>query len=205
MKIVTVLDLENTTHAQALVNSDYFVAESNESGNFTDAASVEQLAATTTAATGLRTALNAPVGVSKNADIVLARGVLDWNLTKQAGIVEDKSNNPALTDAVRMELAISSGMNIKGYTRPPQHTFSAKNTNISGQIDLSAKGRINGHQWEYTYDVVNFTGRIPLDSTTVAKQTINNATKGKEIAIFHKPIIAKTQTAWEGPIFITVT
>lgn len=96
-------------------------------------------------------------------------------------------------------------MHVKGYKRPDTRTFKAKNSNISGTVLLSAKGMAKAHVWKYTLDIVNFTNFQEIDPTTEAKTSVSGLTKKTEVAFFHKPVIAKVVSPWEGPEFVVIT
>jgi hypothetical protein len=69
---------------------------------------------------------------------------------------------------------------------------------------LTAQGGANANEWQYTPDIVNYTGRIAVATTTKARTEIPNLKKGTEYAFFHKAIISGTNTDWEAPVILMV-
>ena len=98
-------------------------------------------------------------------------------------------------------------MDEKNHNHPQRHKFTVKNIIPFGTVHTSAEGLANANEWDWTLDTVNFLNRVHEDSTTTADTdiVIPNAKKGIEVAFFHKAIIAKKKTKWEGPIFLTLT
>jgi hypothetical protein len=172
--------------------------------HFADARIVAMVATCKTSVAGLRTAINAPTSDIRSDNISIARDVLDRNLTMLGAAVEEVANNPAIPDSQREEIVHSAGMEIKNQVHPTARVFRVINTGISGRVQLLARGNAKAHQWQYTEDVINYTGRIDIESTTTADTFAGNLTKGKEYAFFHKPIKPKVHTEWEGPVLLLV-
>lgn len=205
MKVKVVLNLGGSSNAQVLIDADHYTTDMTGNAHFTAADIVAQVTAVKTEVTNLRTAINAPTSDAKTDDIRIARDALDRGLTKLAGKVEDVANDPATPDANRVDIVHSAGMNVKNQVHPQKHKFTVNNTDISGTVLLTAQGGANANEWQYTTDIINFTGRIPVATTTKAHTEIPNLKKGIEYAFFHKAIIAGTNTDWEGPVFLMVT
>lgn len=204
MKLQIVLNLKGRSNAEILTDADHFITSMTGNTHFSAADIVAHLAVVKTAINNLRTAMNAPTSDTKTDDIAIARDALDRSLVKLAGKVEDVANDPATPDANRVDIAHGAGMNVKNYAHPQRHTFAASNGNISGTVHLVAQGGANAHEWQYTTDIVNYTGRVAIPSTTKANTDIANLTKKTDYAFFHKAIIAGSDTDWEGPVILTV-
>ena len=95
-------------------------------------------------------------------------------------------------------------MEVKTFAPGKKRVFSVTNGNIEGSAHLTATGGANAHEWQYTNDVVNFTGRIPASTTTAAAIDITGLQSGTKYAFFHKPIMPGISTDWEGPLYIKV-
>jgi len=202
MKVQIVLNLDDISNAQVLVDADHYT--NNMTGNTVFSATdiVAQVTAAKTAATNLRTAINAPTSDVKTDNIAMARDVLNRNLNKLASKVEDLANDPATPETNREGIVHSAGMRLKNNYHPQQHQFTARNTDISGMVHLIAQGGVNANEWQYTTDLVNFTGRVAAPTTSKASTDIANLTPGVKYAFFHKAIIAGVITEWEGPVFL---
>jgi hypothetical protein len=199
-----VLNLGSSSNAQVLVDADHYTTSMTDNVLFTAADIVAQVTVTKTAVTALRAAINAPTSDTKTDNIGIARDVLDRALNKLAGKVEDIANDPATSDANRVDVVHSAGMNVKNQSRPQKRKFTATNGKISCSVILTAQGGANANEWQYTTDVVNFTGRVALPSTTAAKTEVADLKKSTEHAFFHKAIMTGEQTDWEGPIILMV-
>jgi len=205
MKVQIALNLKGSSNAQILVDADHYTTDMTGNAHFAAAEIVAQVAATKTAITNLRTAINAPTSDTKTDDIKIAREALERNLTKLANKVSDVANDLTTPDANRIDIVHSAGMNAKGHAHPQKHKFTAINTEISGTVHLTAQGGANANDWQYTPDIINLSARIAAETTTTAHTDIPNLKKGTEYAFFHKAIIAGVKTDWEGPVFLTVT
>ncbi len=205
MKVKVVLNLGSSSNAQVLIDGDHYTTDMTGNAHFTAADITAQVTAVKTLVTNLRTAINAPTSDSKTDDIKIARDALDRGLTKLAGKVEDVANDPSTPDANRIDIVHSAGMSVKSQVHPQKHKFTAGNTEISGTVLLTAQGGANANEWQYTTDIINFTGRVPVATTTKAHTEIPNLKKGADYAFFHKAIISGTNTDWEGPVFLMVT
>ncbi len=205
MKIEIVLKLKETRNADIIVDAQHYINDMTGNNYFTAADIVTQIAKTQTATTNMINALDAPTSDTKTADIKIARLALDLNLKKLKSKVEDVANNEALSDEEQIAIVHSAGMKYRVYAIRQKGSFTAKNTAISGTALLRAKGMVNGHEWQYTLDLVNFSERKSVDSTTKARALIEGLNAGSKYAFFHKAIIAKQTTAWEGPVFLLVT
>jgi hypothetical protein len=201
MKVQVNLGLKDKSHAQLLVDADNYTGDMTGNANFSASDIVAAVTATKTATTNMRNACNAPKSETKEDNIIIARDVLERNLTILSHKVEDTANSPSTLDANRLAVLHSSGMSDKNHPAPQKHKFTATNTEISGTVHLTAEGMVNGHNWEYTSDVINFTNKIAVDPTTTSYTDITGLAKKTEYAFFHKAIKAKTKTAIEGQYF----
>jgi hypothetical protein len=205
MKIQIVLNLSSTSNAQVITDALRYTTCMTGNAYFTAADVVAQIDATNAATTSMRNVLSSPMSDTKKDNVLIARDVLDRDLIKLANKVEDIANAPNLSDLTRLDIVHSAGMIAKGQNHPERRQFRAVNSKISGTVIITAKGGAKAHEWQYTTDIVNYTGRIAVDSTTSAKTEIPNLADGTRYAFFHKPIISNTITEWEGPIILLVT
>lgn len=83
--------------------------------------------------------------------------------------------------------------------------FKVKNGNISGTVLLTAKEKVNAHEWQYTTDVVNLKERVAAHTTTTSTTEITNLEEATKYAFFHKAILPGTIMDWEGPLFLVIT
>jgi hypothetical protein len=204
MKIKVALKLSICSNSQVLVNGDRYVNCMTGNAHFAAPATVELVTTCKTDVTNLRAAINAPMSDTKADNIRIARDALDRNLTMLAARVEEVANDPSIPDAQREEIVHSAGMEVKNQGRPGKHVFAAVNTALSGIAHLTATGGANAHEWEYTTDVINFTGRVSLPPTTKASTDVPNLKRGTEYAFFHKAITPEGETDWEGPVILLV-
>lgn len=205
MKIQIVLNLSSTSNSQVITDALRYTTCMTGNAYFTAADVVAQVDATNAATTAMRNVLSSPKSDTKKDNVLIARDVLDRSLIKLANKVEDIANAPHLSDLTRLDIVHSAGMIVKGQIHPQKHQFKAVNSKISGTAILTAKGGAKAHEWQYTTDIVSYTGRIAVDSTTRARTEIANLAEANRHAFFHKPIISNTITEWEGPIILLVT
>lgn len=204
MKINVVLNLGSTSNANVLVSAAHYTTNMTGNPLFAAADIVAQVAATVSATTALQAAMNAPTSDTKTDTIAAVRETLDRNLTALANKVEGVANNPTLVDDERVGVVHSAGMEVKAQAVPKRRIFTATLGDIEGSVHLTATGGANAHEWQYTADVTNFTGRIPLNTTTTSNTDARGLKSGAKYAFFHKAIVAGAITDWEGPVFITV-
>jgi len=206
MKANPKLDLANRSHAEVVVDSGNYTTAMTGNSRFSAPAIVAQIAAVISATTALSDALKAPTSDTKTDDINIARAALDYQLDKLAGMVADVANEPTVPDDQRVAIVHSAHMDAQGHNHPQKHTFTVKNTEISGTVHLTAEGGdAVAHEWEHTYDILTFLNRVHEESTSRADTYVEGLTKKAEVAFFHKPIIAGRKTVWEGPIFLVIT
>jgi hypothetical protein len=205
MKIQIVLNLSSTSHAQVITDALRYTTCMTGNAYFTATDVVAQVNATIAATTAMQNVLSSPKSDTKKDNVLIARDVLDRDLIKLANKVEDIANDPNISDLTRLDVAHSAGMIVKGQKNPGRRQFRAVNSKISGTVIVTARGGAKAHEWQYTTDIVSYTGRIAVDSTTPAKTEIPNLTEATRYAFFHKPIISNTITEWEGPIILLVT
>ena len=204
MRIIVALKLAICGNAKMLINGDRYVNCMTGNAHFQSLKSVELVAKCKICVTNLRTAINAPKSETKTDNIRIARDALDRSLTMLGANVEHVANDPSILDSQRVEIVHSTGMEIKSQVHRGRFVFSVKNTDVSGTVRLRAQGRKRAHEWQYTDDVINFTGRIAVPSTTKATTHIANLKKVTEYAFFHKAIKRGGNTDWEGPILLVV-
>lgn len=204
MKTQIVLNLNGSNNAQVVIDADHYTTCMTGNPIFADADIVAQVAATKTATTDMRTAVAAPISEAKTDNVRIARDVLNRSLTKLANKVEDIANNPEIPDVVRLDIIHSAGMTEKEQAHRQKNQFTVRNNGVPGTVYLTAKGGAKAHEWQYTTDIVNFTGRIAAPSTTTASTEIANLVEATKYAFFHKAIVSGTATAWEGPIILTI-
>ena len=204
MKIKVALKLASCSNSQVLVNGDHYVTCMTGNAHFAAVSIVDHVAICKTDVINLRAAINAPMSDTKTDKIRIARDAVDRDFTILGTKVEEVANDSSLPDSKRLEIVHSAGMEAKDQVHPAKHVFMVVNSNVSGTVHLCAPGGANAHEWQYTTDVINFTGRIAATSTTAATTDIPNLKKGNEYAFFHKPIITKTETEWEGPVILLV-
>lgn len=205
MKIQISLGLDSKSNGQLLIDGDTYTRDMANSAYFTVADIVAQVNLTKTSITNFRNAVNAPTSDTKKDTINSTRDDLERNLKALANKVEIVANAPTTKEADRITVIHSAGMDAQDHPAPKKHTFGVENTDAHGTVLLKALGRMRAHLWEYTPDVINFTGRIFVDPTTVAHTEIPNLRKATEYAFFHMGIKAKTKPVWEGPILLVVT
>ncbi len=202
MKIQVVLSLGSCSNAQVLIDGDRYVTSMTGNTYFAPAAITDILTTCQTSITNLRAAINAPISSIRTDNIKIARDALDRNLTMLGAKVEEVANDPTIADALRVEIAHSAGMDVKNQIRPQKHQFTVANTEISGTVHLTAQGGAKAHEWQYTSDIINFTERIAVPTTTTANTNVPNLKKGTEYAFFHKAIEVGQNSGWEGPIIL---
>jgi hypothetical protein len=205
MKVKIVQNLSSTSNSDVLVVATHQTTNMTGNALFAAADIVAQVTATVTATTNLRNAMNAPTSDVKTDNINAAREVLDRNLMILAGKVEAVANNPALIDDQRPGIVHSAGMELKTQAIWKKRVFTVNSGVTEGSVHLTATGGVNAHEWQYTTDVVNFTGRLSAPTTTVSTTKIDGLKSGSKYAFFHKPIVPGTTTDWEGPLFLMVT
>jgi hypothetical protein len=213
-KVIIVLSLSQTSDAKICTDCD------NYTGNITTgvglvnfstpavsapvAANIAaQVGLVKTAVVNLRAAMAAPVSDTKTDTIHAARLVVDIDLTNLAHLIEGVANSSTILDANRAGIVHSAGMDVKDQPNPQKHTFTAKNGPTPDSAHLTAEGGANAHEWQQTTDVVTFTNRIPLESTTTAYTDVHGLAPKTDYAFFHKGIYPGNANVWEGPVFIS--
>jgi len=204
MKIEIVLNLQNLTNAEVVVDGDHYTTCMTGKDLFSAPEVIAQITTTVNAIDGMRTAMRAPTSDDKTENIRIARDTLDRSLRKLANRVEDIANDPALPDVARIDVAHQAGMKVKGSGHRPKNTFKAVNGNLSGSVILTAESIAIAHLWEHTTDIVNFTGRVAEKPTTKSTTFLTGFTPLTKCAFFHQPVIAGTISDWEGPIVIDI-
>ena len=205
MKPRIVLDLNGINNSEVVIDAEHYTTCMTGNPLFKGDDIVEVVNSTKTATTNLRTAINAPITEAKNDNVRIARDVLDRCLTRLASKVEDLANDSEISDLVRLDIIHSAGMVEKGQTRRQKNQFTVKNSDISGTVNLTAPGGAKAHEWQYTTDTTNFTGRTAATTTTTARTKITNLKQATKYAFFHKPIVAGAETDWDGPVFQVIT
>jgi len=204
MKLQIALGLRKFSNPQLLVEADRYITCIKGNPTFDGASIISRLSATELATAKMRQAVSAPISENKTQAIRIARDSLERYIKGMANEVGNIANAPGIPDVQRVAIFHSAGMKIKTQVIPQKRCFKAVNNSISGSVHLTAQGCKKAHEWQYTIDIENFTGRIPVDSTTKASTNITGLKELTKYAFFHKPIIARTTTDWEGPIFLVV-
>lgn len=205
MKPIINLDLNGTSNAVVVIDADRMTTCMDSSPKFSDPETVALVTNTKTANVEMRKAVAAPVSETKMDKIRIAREILDRCITMMAFKVQMMANAPGLTDLERLEIIHDAGMVEKDQGRRQKNQFTVKNDKISGTVKLTAKGKMNAHEWQYTTDIVDFKNRVAAKTTTDSRTKISNLVAGTKYAFFHLAVISKTDTDWEDPIIITVT
>jgi len=100
------------------------------------------------------------------------------------------------------EVALSSGMYLKGFTPRPKRKFSVKNTNLSGTVKVicpRTKGDIM-FQCQYTTTPDNEASYIETDITPAATRTISGLVRGKRYYFRWASITSTGRSAWSDTI-----
>lgn len=205
MIVKIVLNLQDTTDAKIIIDGRYYIVSITDNPYFSAADIIAFLVVLEASIANLQTKMSVVTSDSKTDDIKVARDAVDRNLNILASKVENTVNAPEVPDIERLARAHSAGMNVKGYTHPADRTFKAENADVSGTVNLSAKGMALAHVWKYTADIVNFTNFQEIEPTSEANTTVSGLTKKTEYAFFHKPVISKVVSPWEGPEFVVIT
>ncbi len=205
MKVKIVLNLGSTSNAQVLVDATHYTTNMTDNALFAAADIVAQVAATVTATTNLRNAMNAPLTDVKTDSINAAREALDRNLNILAAKVEAVANSPTLVENQRIGIVHSAGMEVKAQAIPKKRVFSVTIGSTEGSVHLTASGGANAHEWQYTSDVDNFTNRVALVTTTRSTIDLSGLKRGSQYAFFHKSIVSGVATDWEGPLITIVS
>jgi len=204
MNIQVVLNLSKLSNAQVLVDADHYATSIVGNPYFTSEAMADDIKKLQASIVAFRNELNAPLSETKKDKVLNARDVLDRTLKMVKADVEIRANAPDLSDAERVTIVHSAGMTVKTQIHPQSRVFSVKAGDISGSVLLYAQGGAVAHEWQYTNDIVNFSNRIPLPTTTTAKTEIDGLSPKTEYAFFHKPVVAGEKTEWENPILFMV-
>lgn len=203
MKVHVKLALHEKSNAQILVDTDNYTNDMTASTYFTAASIVAQVTATKNAATNMRTKITAAYSHTYAGDVKTAREGLERQLNLLASLVDGVANDPAVLDANRLNIIHAAGMHEKNTHHPGRHKFTVKNGTVLGTVLITAEGGAKSNEWAYTADVINFTNRIPLETTTVAHTEATGLLPNTEYAFFHKGIHVHGNKVWEGPLIIT--
>jgi len=204
MKVQIALGLGSSNNLEVIRNAEHYVANITGNPLFTSPEIVAQVAKVETTKVNLHTEMSSPLSENKADKIKSAREALDRELTKLKSLIENVANDPSTPDSERLSIIHSAGMIEKAQAHHGVHVFTAVNGEISGTVLLTAKGGANAHEWQYTNDTVNYTGKIAAKSTTTSYTEIFGLTKTVTYAFFHKAIDSGGKTDWEGPIFVTI-
>jgi len=204
MTITIILKLAQQNNPQLLVSGDRFVTDMTGNPHFVGAEVVAQIAVVKVAITSLRGIINMAKYKDQPGDTAKARDTLCREINKLKNMVEYIANGSTVADIDRVNIAHSAGMEVKGYTNPETHIFTVTLGPKSGSLTLTAAGSKNAHEWQYTFDVINYTNRVALPTQTVAHAQIDNLPLKSDVACFHKSIEPGIDNNWDGPIVITV-
>ncbi len=200
MKITFALALGKKNNATVIVDSNKYQTQMTESGNFTDAASIAQIAATKTATVDLVEEMNKPISEDKDAKVQVARDVLDYELDNLKSIASKKSNNPSLPEDQREAIAKSTGMSYTKRGGSHKLTFTVNNGTTSGTMRITMPAGAASYLVVYTKDIINYKERSEPITSTTAKVDIENLEKDTRYAFFYKAVYPKKKTDWIGPI-----
>ena len=204
MKVVVVHSLSEKNYAELANYADDVVVRCTGNSLLTGTEFAAQVTKTKAASTGLKAVQLKPYSSSKTAEMKAARDTLEREITKLGNRVEDIANDPIVAETQRVVIVHSAGMELKGYTRPDKRHFAVFPGDVPGTVKVTAQAGAVAHQWQYTYDVKTFANRVEVDPTTKSTVIISNLTSRKEVAVFHRAIIADTPSSWEGPLVIFV-
>jgi hypothetical protein len=206
MKIQIALRLSQTTNAQVLRDSTYYTNAIASNAFFAADDLEQQVQSTVEATNNLRNSIDQPNSDAKKDRVKGCRSALDRQLKILASKIEDIANHPKIPDEGRQAIVHDAGMSLKNTPTPKRkRVFRAKNTNIEGVVYLEAPGGVLAHEWQYTEDVSGLTKRINLPGTSISSTEVLGLEIGKRYAFFHRAIISKKKTDWEGPLFLTVS
>jgi hypothetical protein len=132
-----------------------------------------------------------------------SKEVLRW-LNIVANQVEILANQPDLTEDESLAIIHEAGMEVRASAKRNAQVFEVRHGAESGTAEMSAKGGVDGHEWQSTTDLVNFLNRVSHKSTTRAKTIVTGFTPGEKVAFFHRAITPSEDTTWEGPVFLTI-
>jgi hypothetical protein len=204
MRVNVVLNLRRASQAQLVISAAHYTTLMTGNPLFAAADSVALVTATAAATTAMSNAIKAGRSDVRTDTIKSARAVLESKLIALAAKVADVANNASLPDEQRVGVVHSAGMKVKEKSTPPPRTFKAKRGEAEGSVLLIAPRKAQAHEWQYTADVVNFTGRIAVPATAAGRTTITSLQRFTEYAFYHKPVLRRTITEWEGPVILLV-
>ena len=119
-------------------------------------------------------------------------------------MVQQLADNNLPNAAIIVE---SAGLGVKSTGVRESIVFGAKNTLVSGTVNLIAPhiSRSRGsHQWSYTTDLVGYTNRQAAHSTVKARTTVAGLTPLTKYAFFHTAVMPDGINVEEGPVFLSV-
>ncbi len=204
MKVIVVLNLSATNNAGVLADSVLYTTAMTGNAFFAAADVVAQIAATVTATTNLRNAMGAPTSDVKTDNIKIARETLERVMKALAAKVENIANSPTLPDDQRVSVVHSASMQVKGKASSQKQVFAVTQGDVAGSVFLTAAAGAKAHEWQYTADVIDYTGRTAAQTTTTGRTAITGLTSGNKYAFFHKAITSGAVNNWEGPLFLKV-
>jgi hypothetical protein len=203
MKINVVLNLSNNTNAElAAVASNYAQCVSSDP-TFPEAEFKPLVTQVTTNNTRFQSLMMAPISESKTEDVRVAREELELSLQVLANAVEIMSNKKGLTDDERVAIVHRAGMQVKSKAPNQKRVFDVVAGDVTGTAEMTAEGGPRAHEWQVTHDVVNFTARVQLPTTTAGITTVTGLQPGTVYAFYHRGVVAGKVQEWEGPILFT--
>lgn len=204
MKISVVLGVKGLTILALLQKCKNYILLLTSNARFQIAAFKTPVDNLKTSVADLENNLTTGNGKSKTDHVNAAsKEVLRW-LSIVANEVEVLANQPGLTEDESMAIIHEAGMEVRSSAKRNAQVFEVRQGAESGTAEMTAKGGVDGHEWQSTTDLVNFQNRVSHKSTTRAKTIITGLTPGQKVAFFHRAITPNEDTTWEGPVFLTI-
>jgi hypothetical protein len=203
MNVTVVLGVSKKNDSAIIVIANGIVAKMTNNPYFTLATDLAKIAKVKTASLNLQNALESGDLTNKKSIIKQAKHDLHRNLKSLRNLVEDTANDSSISDDLRVIIVESTGMSVKIHSHPVSKVFIAIHGDVKGSILLVVPSGANSNEFQYTGDVVGFTNRITVDSTTMSHIMLYGLPLGP-MAFFHKAVFPRKKTDWEGPIIITV-
>jgi|GEM_PF-1448118 len=155
--------------------------------------------------TTLETCLTAPQSETKTGDSKAARERLERSVTGLARLIETLANSATVTEDQRVNVINLAGMEVKSQgTGKKKRIFSVSHGAMDGSVVLTAPSGAVSHEWQYSTDIITFSNKVSLTTTSVGIFEIAGLESGKTFAFFHRSVIPGEVTLWEGPLIIKV-
>jgi hypothetical protein len=203
MKINVVLNLASTTNAELAAAASNYTQCISSDPTFPEADFKSLVTQVNTSNTRFQSLMMAPISESKTEDVRAAREDLELSLQVLANEVEALANKKGLTDDERVAVVHRAGMQVKAKAPKKKRTFDVVAGDAPGTAEMTAEGGPRAHEWQMTHDVVNFTSRVQLPTTTAGITTVTGLQPGTVYAFYHRGVVAGKVQEWEGPILFT--